>query len=135
MIRGWLALLLRVVCVVSITFNLVVISLVALWYAERAKPSAVDSRQMHRVIQEKSWNSAGEWRVVRHDASAMIVEYRLPYFDFYRYRLPAKEFRMSKEAQMRPTPFALSYGGCEVMRRIQETNTFVCMPFRDLRRD
>lgn len=89
----------RVICVASLALNVVVFSLAALWYMDRAAPNGVSADQMQRLIRETSWNSAGEWRVVARDADAIVVEYRLPFFDFHRYRLPASEFRMSSEAQ------------------------------------
>ncbi len=125
----------RVICVASLALNVVVFSLAALWYMDRATPNGVSADQMHRLIRETSWNSAGEWRVVARDADAIVLEYRLPYFDFHRYRLPANEFRMSRQAQGKPVPFTLAYDGCEVMRYSREAGTFVCMPFRDLRND
>ena len=125
----------RVICVASLALNVVVFSLAVLWYMDRATPNGVSADQMHRLIRETSWNSAGEWRVVARDADAIVVEYRLPYFDFHRYRLPANEFRMSRQAQGKPVPFTLAYDGCEVMRYSREAGTFVCMPFRDLRKD
>ena len=125
----------RVICVASLALNVVVFSLAALWYMDRATPNGVSADQMHRLIRETSWNSAGEWRVVARDADAIVVEYRLPYFDFHRYRLPANEFRMSMQAQGKSVPFTLAYDGCEVMRYSREAEAFVCMPFRDLRND
>ena len=122
----------RLIFATSITLNLAVISLFALWFAERIRANDVRSEQMHRIIRERSWDSAGKWRLLVHDADAMIIEYRLPYFDFHRYRLPAKEFRLSKEAGLKPIPFDLEYEGCEIMRYHHEKEEFECMPFRDL---
>lgn len=133
--RRLFAISIRVIFAASIALNVLVVALVALWYSGRATPNQVTSEQMHRMIREKSWNSAGEWRLLSKDEGGIIVEYRLPYFDFHRYRLLSEEFRMSDDAQRKPTPFVLQYEGCEVMRYAQEKGAFVCMPFRDLRKD
>lgn len=39
----------RVICVASIALNVVVFSLAALWYMDRATPNGVSADQMHLV--------------------------------------------------------------------------------------
>jgi hypothetical protein len=120
------------VALLSLTLNAAVIFLGLVWLAGRMDPIVVTPKEMVRVIRGFSWNSAGKWRVIEHDDRRIIVEYKLPVYDIYRYELPAEYFELSEEHKKDNRPFWLSFEGCEISVRADRGHKFQCLKFRDL---
>lgn len=116
----------------SLTINVVVALVIGVWLMGRMNPIVVTPSEMSRVIKGFSWNSAGKWRVVEHDERRILIEYKLPIYDIYRYELPAKDFRLADELKDGKGPFKLSYEGCDVLARASDGGEFQCIKFRDL---
>lgn len=117
---------------VSFLLNIAVAFFGASWLHLRMRPIMTTPEKMRDAIKELSWNSAGEWRVVKQDQKTIIVEYELPIYDITRYSLSKEEFRLSDELSGKDTPFSLSYDGCDISSRIKGGEGFQCMKFRDL---
>lgn len=121
-----------ILLILSLVLNAAIAFVGGVWLMGRLDPIVVTPSEMSRVIKGLSWNSAGEWRVIEHDESRILIEYKLPIYDITRYELPAKDFRLSSELLERKVPFQLSYEACNVLARVGNDADFQCIKFRDL---
>lgn len=117
---------------VSLTMNVIVAVIGGFWLNTRLSALPVSPAYMRKVVKELSLNSAGKWRIVEHDREKIILEYRLPAFNIYRYKLSKNEFKLSDRLEDMPGPFGLSFDGCDIYARVNNNGNFECMKLRDL---
>ena len=116
---------------ISLIINIVVGVYGFLWLQTRMRPLPVKPAYMRSVIRQWSINSAGAWRVVSNGQDAIIIEYRLPISDIYRFKLSKDDFKLSDRFNGIEGPFGLSFDGCDISAKSAETGQFECMKFRD----
>jgi hypothetical protein len=113
-------------------FNAGVIFVAGAWYQTRLQPIVIKPKEMRRTIKSFSWNSASEWRLIEHDEKRIIIEYHLPIYQITRFELRAENFKLADKLRGQQGPFQLSYEGCDIYSRENESSKFECMKLRDL---
>lgn len=116
----------------SLTLNFVVLVALSFWLKSRYEAPLVSPMQVRQMIKERSWNSGSAWYLVKREPGVLVIEYQLGFYDFRRYSLPTKLFKLSDTASTADLPFQLSYDGCDVLSSSVSGEFLECIKFRDL---
>lgn len=111
----------------SFLFNAIILIAYALYLHRMSMPNTVTASDLEKIIINRSWNSAGYWRVVSQSSSEIILQYTdsHPALGFTRFRVSKDEFYISANKKI---PFDIGFNGCDISSK----QTGKCVNFRRL---